>query len=65
MKIIQDRKRKLKGFETRKRIKTTEKENNSKRNLVRKKKKVKSFLFCSFAAWRNAPLYPGELHRPC
>jgi len=32
--------------------------------LVRKKK-VKGFLFCSFAAWRNVPLYPGELHRPC
>lgn len=38
MKIIQDRKRKLKGFKTRKGIKKTEKENNSKRNLVRKKR---------------------------
>ena len=64
MKIIQDRKRKPKGFKTRKGIKKTEKENNSKRNLVRKKK-VKGFLFFSFAAWRNVPLYPGELHRPC
>ena len=38
MKIIQDRKRKPKGFKTRKGIKKTEKEKNSKRNLVRKKK---------------------------
>lgn len=53
MKIIQDRKRKPKGFKTRKGIETTEKENNSKRNLVRKKK-VKDFLLCS--------LQPGRMY---
>ncbi|KAJ1068838.1 hypothetical protein K5549_018707, partial [Capra hircus] len=48
-----DKKRKFKGFNRRNRTKYNKKDNERKHTRI----KVKFVLFCSFAAWREIPLY--------
>lgn len=56
--VIQDRKRKYEGFKRGKGIMTG---SNGKDNRSKwRRKKAKGFPMFSFAAWRDAPIYPGE-----
>ena len=57
IKVLQDRKRKSKEF---KRINGIRTGGVKKTREKQERKTGKGFPICSFPAWRNAPLYPGE-----
>ena len=54
---MQDRKRKSKEF---KRINGIRTGGKKKTREKQERKTGKGFPICSFPAWKNAPLYPGE-----